>query len=76
LRDLVIGSPEGVRATINLLYGLTYAEQATGRQLVTIPRSGILITPEQGEVFSLQKKKESYTGTSPIQQKPLSFHYS
>ena len=52
LRHLVIGSPEGVRATINLLHVLTYAEQATWSQLVTIPESGILITPEQGEVFS------------------------
>ncbi|WP_228039817.1 hypothetical protein [Nodosilinea sp. LEGE 07088] len=52
LRHLVIGSPEGVRATINLLHVLTYAEQATWSQLITIPPSGILITPEQGEVFS------------------------
>jgi hypothetical protein len=52
LRHLVIGSPEGVRATINRLHVLTYAEQATWSQLITIPPSGILITPEQGEVFS------------------------
>ncbi len=56
LRHLVIGSPEGVRSTINLLHVLTYAEQATWSQLVTIPRSGILITPEQGEVFSLLRR--------------------
>jgi hypothetical protein len=55
----VIGSPEGVRATINLLHGLTYAEQATGRQLITIPPSGILITPQQGEVFSLLRRDRS-----------------
>ena len=53
LRHLVIGSPEGVRSTINLLHVLNYAEQATWSQLITIPPSGILITPEQGEVFSL-----------------------
>ena len=29
LRHLVLGSPEGVRAMINLLHVLTYAEQAT-----------------------------------------------
>jgi hypothetical protein len=56
LRHLVIGSPEEVRATINLLRVLTHAEQATWSQLVTIPRSGILITPEQGEVFSLLRR--------------------
>jgi hypothetical protein len=56
LRHLVIGSPEGVRATINLLHVLTYAEQATWSQLITIPPSGILITPEQGEVFSLLRR--------------------
>ena len=47
-RPLVMGSSEGVRATINRLDGWTSADQATGRQVVTIPRSGILITPEQG----------------------------
>ena len=56
LRHLVIGSPEGVRSTINLLHVLTYAEQATWSPLVTIPPSGILITPEQGEVFSLLRR--------------------
>ncbi|MBE9113582.1 hypothetical protein IQ273_29860 [Nodosilinea sp. LEGE 07298] len=56
LRHLVIGSPEGVRATINLLHVLRYAEQATWSQLVIVPRSGILITPELGEVFSLLRR--------------------
>ncbi|MGF1568173.1 MAG: hypothetical protein ACFCVD_08875 [Nodosilinea sp.] len=56
LRHLVIGSPAGVRATINRLHVLTYAEQATWSPLVTIPPSGILITPEQGEVFSLLRR--------------------
>ena len=31
---------------------LRYAEQREWSRLVTIPESGILITPEQGEVFS------------------------
>ena len=56
LRYSVIGSPEGVRATINLLHVLTYAEQREWSRLVTIPESGILITPEQGEVFSLLRR--------------------
>jgi hypothetical protein len=57
LRHLVIGSPDGVQATINLLHVLTYAEQATWSPLVTIPPSGVLITPEQGEVFSLLRRE-------------------
>ena len=56
LRHLVIGSPEGVRATIHLLHVFTYAEQATWSQLVTIPESRVLITPEQGEVLSLLRR--------------------
>ena len=48
----MIGSPEGVRSVIQTLHMLNYANQATGRQLIAIPRSLILITPEQGEVFS------------------------
>ncbi|MBE9107925.1 hypothetical protein IQ273_00615 [Nodosilinea sp. LEGE 07298] len=52
LRHLVIGSPDGVRGAINHLHLLRYAEQREWSQLVTIPESGILITPEQGEVFS------------------------
>jgi len=51
LLHLVIGSPEGVRSIIHTLHKLQYAEQA-----ITIPESGILITPEQGEVFSLLKR--------------------
>ncbi|MGG6238872.1 hypothetical protein ACQ4N7_09540 [Nodosilinea sp. AN01ver1] len=52
LRHLVIGSPDGVRGAINHLHLLRYAEQREWSQLVTISESGILITPEQGEVFS------------------------
>ncbi|MBE9155698.1 hypothetical protein IQ265_02440 [Nodosilinea sp. LEGE 06152] len=56
LRHLVIGSSEGVRGAINHLHLLQYAEQREWSRLVTIPRSGILITPEQGEVFSLLRR--------------------
>ena len=52
LRHLVIGSPDGVRGAINHLHLLRYAEQREWSRLVTIPESGILITPEQGQVFS------------------------
>ena len=56
LRHLVIGSPEGVRGAIYYLHLLQYAEQREWSRLVTIPQSGILITPEQGEVFSLLRR--------------------
>ena len=56
LRHLVIGSPEGVRSVIHTLHKLQYAEQATWSRVITIPESGILITPEQGEVFSLLRR--------------------
>ena len=52
LRHLVIGSPDGVQSTLHQLHVLNYADQATWSQLITIPDSGIVITPEQGEVFS------------------------
>jgi hypothetical protein len=52
LRHLIMGSPEGVRSTIHTLHVLQYAEQCTWSRLLKIPESGILITPEQGEVFS------------------------
>jgi hypothetical protein len=56
LRHLVIGSPDGVRGAINHLHLLRYAEQREWSRLVPIPESGILITPEQGEVFSLLRR--------------------
>lgn len=56
LRHLVIGTTEGVRGAINYLHLLRYAEQREWSQFVTIPPSGILITPEQGEVFSLLRR--------------------
>lgn len=56
LRHLVIGSPAGVRSVIHSLHVLGYAEQALWSQLVTIPESGMMITPAQGEVFSLLRR--------------------
>ena len=52
LRHIIIGSPEGVQATIKTLQVLNYADQATWSRLLDVPESGIVITPEQGEVFS------------------------
>jgi hypothetical protein len=52
LRHLIMGSPDGVRSTIHTLHMRQYAEQGTWSRLLQIPESGILLTPEQGEVFS------------------------
>ena len=52
LRHLVMGSREGVQSAIKSLHMLNYAEQHLWSQLIIVPTSGILITPEQGEVFS------------------------
>jgi hypothetical protein len=59
LLHLVIGSPEGVRSVIHTLHKLQYAEQSTWSQMITIPESGVMITPEQGEVFSLLRRDAS-----------------
>ncbi|MBW4653284.1 MAG: hypothetical protein KME20_09675 [Kaiparowitsia implicata GSE-PSE-MK54-09C] len=56
LRHLVIGSPDGVQGTINRLHLLQYAERLEWSRLCPIPPSGILITPAQGEVFSLLRR--------------------
>ena len=56
LRHLVIGSPDVVQGAINHLHLLNYAERLEWSRLFTIPESGILITPEQGEVFSLLRR--------------------
>ena len=53
VRHLVLGSPAAVRGVIHHLHLLQYAEQRQWSRLLTIPKSGILITPDQGEVFSL-----------------------
>jgi hypothetical protein len=45
-----------IASVIHTLHKLQYAEQATWSQVITIPESGMLITPEQGKVFSLLKR--------------------
>ncbi|HEY9887539.1 MAG TPA: hypothetical protein V6D02_04010 [Candidatus Obscuribacterales bacterium] len=56
LLHLVIGSPAGVRSLIHTLHKLHYAEQAMWSPAIAIPPGGILMTPEQGEVFSLLRR--------------------
>ncbi|NEQ30212.1 MAG: hypothetical protein F6K04_04305 [Leptolyngbya sp. SIO4C5] len=52
LRHLIMGSADGVRSAINTLHLLHYADQGQWSPILTIPASGIWLTPEQGEVFS------------------------
>lgn len=52
LRHIIIGSREGVRSAIKTLHVLNYADQSTWSKLIAISESGILFTPEQGEVLS------------------------
>ena len=51
LRHLIIGSPDGVRSAVHTLHLLNYADQSLWSSAIAIPASGIVITPEQGEVF-------------------------
>ena len=52
LRHIIIGSQQGVQSAIKSLHVLNYAEQHRWSQVIAVPASGILITPEQGEMFS------------------------
>lgn len=48
---LIIGPYEGVNSTIQALHVLRYAEQFHWTDAIYIPPSGLLITPQQGEVM-------------------------
>ena len=52
LRHLIIGSPEGVRHTINRLHVLQYVEWKRWTPLIAIGDRGIHITPAHGQVLS------------------------
>ncbi|MGJ3248831.1 MAG: hypothetical protein ACFE0I_22500 [Elainellaceae cyanobacterium] len=52
LRHILLGSRAGVRQAINSLHVLNYVEQGLWSQLITVPSSGIVMTPEEGEVMS------------------------
>ena len=56
LLHLVIGTPDGVRAVVNTLHQLRYAEQGHWTPPFVLPETGLTITPEQGEVFSLLRR--------------------
>ncbi len=52
LRHILLGSRDGVQQTIHQLHHLGYVEQLHWSQLLTVPPSGIVITPHQGEFMS------------------------
>ncbi|MGJ3249810.1 MAG: hypothetical protein ACFE0J_01565 [Elainellaceae cyanobacterium] len=52
LRHILLGSRAGVRHTINRLHVLNYVEQGLWSQLITVPETVIVITPEEGDVMS------------------------
>jgi hypothetical protein len=52
LRHILLGSPDGVRQAIHRLHVLDYVEQRQWSQLIAVPESGLVMTPEQGEVMS------------------------
>ena len=60
LRHILIGSPEGVRHTINRLHQLQYVEWRLWTPLIAIGDQGIHITPAHGKVLSYL-----------VQQRPL-----
>jgi hypothetical protein len=52
LQHIIVGSQEGVRGAIKTLHLLGYAERIEWSRLFTIPATGLVITPQPGEVFS------------------------
>ncbi|HHP7244955.1 MAG TPA: hypothetical protein ACFE0H_09750 [Elainellaceae cyanobacterium] len=52
LRHILLGSTNGVQSTINHLHVLGYVEQRLWSPLLQVPETGIIITPEQGDVMS------------------------
>ena len=51
LRHILLGSREGVDEAVKQLHLLRYAEQFEWSRAIAIPETGILITPNQGEVL-------------------------
>lgn len=51
IRHVLIGSPEGVRATIYRLHDCRYVEQAQWTGPVKIGPSGVHITPNEGQIL-------------------------
>ena len=51
LRHLVLGSQAGVEEAVKRMQVLNYAEQFLWSREIEVPETGILITPNQGEVL-------------------------
>ena len=51
LRHILLGSREGVEEAVKQLHVLKYAEQLQWSKDIAVPETGILITPNQGEVL-------------------------
>ena len=51
LRHILLGSSEGVEEAVKQLHVLKYAEQLQWIRVIEVPETGILITPNQGEVM-------------------------
>ena len=51
LRHMLLGSREGVDEAVKQLHLLRYAEQFAWSRAIVIPETGILITPNQGDVL-------------------------
>ena len=51
LRHILLGSREGVDEAVQRLHVLKYAEQFEWSRVIAVPETGLLITPNQGEVL-------------------------
>ncbi len=56
IRHILLGSPEAIRQTIHLLHTLHYTETILWSPVLAIEES-LVITPAQGEAFSLLRKQ-------------------
>ncbi|PSR19093.1 hypothetical protein C8255_04070 [filamentous cyanobacterium CCP3] len=52
LRHILLGTRSGVQQTIHQLHSLGYVDQSYWSQLIAVPPSGIVVTPNQGEVMA------------------------
>ena len=60
IRHVLIGSPEGVRATIHRLHDCRYVEQAQWTGPIEIGPSGIHITRNQGQILYYLMRLRSF----------------
>ena len=51
LRHILLGSEEGVKTAVQRMQVLGYAEQFMWSREIEVPETGMVITPNQGEVL-------------------------